>query len=236
MTAKLGEVVELWRFPVKSLSGERLVEVDCDVRGIVGDRRWAVRGADGRIGSGKTTRRFRRMPGLLSISARLDDRGVGSVQLPSGERARVDEGGAAELVGSVVGEAVTLEEENGVSHFDDSALHILSTSSLSWLSRSLPDDGVEVPRFRPNVVVDLPREGEPEDSWVGRTLRIGGTTVRVGDRTGRCVMVTMRQPHLGFAPGILGELTRRTGGLFGVYASMLEGGPIVVGDPVLLAE
>ncbi len=233
---KLGEVVELWRYPVKSLGGERLAEVDCDLRGIVGDRGWAVRGADGRIGSGKTTQRFTRMPGLLSISARLDDQGVAWIELPSGEVARVDDRGAAELVGSVVGEAVTLEQETGVSHFDDGALHILSTSSLSWLRRSLPDDEVEVPRFRPNIVVDLPRDGEPEDVWLGRTLRIGGATVRIADRTGRCVMVTMRQPHLGFSPGILRELARRTKGLFGVYAAVLEGGRIVDGDPVLLVE
>lgn len=236
MTKKLGEVVELWRYPVKSLRGERLSEVACDRRGVVGDRWWAVRGADGRIGSGKTTRRFRRMPGLLSMSARLDDEGVAWVHLPSGERARVGDPGTAELVGAAIGEAVTLEEESGVPHFDDAALHVLSTSSLSWLRQSRPDDEVEVPRFRPNVVVDVPDGSRPEDDWVGRTLRIGAVAVGIGDRTGRCVMVTMSQPQLGFAPGILRELTRRTDGLFGVYGTVIEGGSIRVGDPVSLVE
>lgn len=236
MGTRPGNVVELWRYPVKSLGGERLEEVVCDRRGIVGDRRWAVRGADGRIGSGKTTRRFGRMPGLLSISAHLDDGDVAWIQLPSGERARVDDPRAAELVGSVVGQTVALEEESAVPHFDDAGLHLLSTSSLTWLRRSRPDDDVEVPRFRPNVVVDIPGDGRPEDGWTGRTLQIGAATVRIGDRTGRCVMVTMTQPGLGFAPRILGELTRRTNGLFGVYGTVVREGRIRIGDEVTLSD
>jgi uncharacterized protein len=236
MTTKLGEVTELWRYPVKSLGGERISEVECDRRGIVGDRWWAVRGADGRLGSGKTTRRFRRMPGLLSISARLDDDGVAWVELPTGERAKVVDPAAAELVGAVVGETVTLEEETDVPHFDDAALHVVSTASLSWLRASRPDDQVDVPRFRPNVVVDVAGGGRPEDDWVGHSLRVGSVTLGIGGQTGRCVMVTMTQPELAFAPGILGELTRRTGGLFGVYGDVLDGGRIQVGDQVSLIE
>ncbi|HTX62133.1 MAG TPA: MOSC N-terminal beta barrel domain-containing protein, partial [Acidimicrobiales bacterium] len=171
MTTNLGEVVELWRYPVKSLRGERVAEVVCDNRGVVGDRWWAVRGADGRIGSGKTTQRFRRMPGLLSMSARFDDDGAAWVELPSGDRARVDDPGTAELVGAVVGEAVSLEEESGISHFDDDALHVLTTSALSWVRTARPDDDVEVSRFRPNIVLGVPAEGRPEDGWAGRTLR-----------------------------------------------------------------
>ena len=64
MPDPLGSVAEVWRYPVKSLRGERLDGAACSARGIDQDRRWAVLGADGRIGSGKTTRRFRRMPGL----------------------------------------------------------------------------------------------------------------------------------------------------------------------------
>lgn len=234
MTTKLGEVAELWRYPVKSLGGERISEAVCDRRGIVGDRWWAVRDADGKLGSGKTTRRFRRMPGLLSISARLDGDGVAWVELPSGERARAGDPAAAELVGAVVGEAVTLEEESDVPHFDDAPLHVLSTASLAWLRTSRPHDQVDVPRFRPNVVVDVTGGGRPEDDWVGRSLQIGAVTVGIAGQTGRCVMVTMTQPELGFAPGILGELTRRTDGLFGVYGKVLEVGRIRVGDEVSL--
>jgi len=45
-------------------------------------RIWAVRGKDGRIGSGKTTRRFRRMPHLLSLTAHTDPNGVVWIAFP----------------------------------------------------------------------------------------------------------------------------------------------------------
>ena len=35
-------VVELWRYPVKSMGGERLEVADIDEWGITGDRQWAV--------------------------------------------------------------------------------------------------------------------------------------------------------------------------------------------------
>jgi len=34
-------VVELWRYPVKSMGGERCTKVDVDERGIIGDRSYA---------------------------------------------------------------------------------------------------------------------------------------------------------------------------------------------------
>ncbi|WP_223836253.1 MOSC N-terminal beta barrel domain-containing protein [Streptomyces venezuelae] len=66
----MGVIERLWRYPVKSTGGERLQRVEVDERGLAGDRLFAVRDADGRFGSGKNTRRFRRMDGLLHLSSR----------------------------------------------------------------------------------------------------------------------------------------------------------------------
>ena len=51
----LATVVELWRYPVKSLLGEVLDEVTLEQRGVVGDRLHAVTDRNGKLGSGKTT-------------------------------------------------------------------------------------------------------------------------------------------------------------------------------------
>ncbi|HEU5109086.1 MAG TPA: MOSC N-terminal beta barrel domain-containing protein, partial [Micromonosporaceae bacterium] len=65
-----GVVERLWRYPVKSTGGERVDRVAVEFRGLAGDRLWAVRDAAGKFGSGKSTRRFRHMPGLLRLGSR----------------------------------------------------------------------------------------------------------------------------------------------------------------------
>jgi hypothetical protein len=64
-------VTEIRRYPVKSMLGEVLDAVDVQLRGLLSDRLWAVRDADGKLGSGKDTRRFRRMPGLLTLRSTI---------------------------------------------------------------------------------------------------------------------------------------------------------------------
>jgi len=57
---------ELWRYPVKSLAGERLEVVELERRGIVGDRLWAVRDDEQR-----TLTSAKKLPALLGLGARF---------------------------------------------------------------------------------------------------------------------------------------------------------------------
>ena len=79
-----GHVVALWRYPVKSMLGEQCDAVEIDNRGVVGDRVFAVRDPEGKLGSGKNTRRFRSIDGLFGFRAR----GEGDVEIafPDGRR------------------------------------------------------------------------------------------------------------------------------------------------------
>ncbi|HEV2887924.1 MAG TPA: MOSC N-terminal beta barrel domain-containing protein [Jatrophihabitans sp.] len=63
----VGTVALLARYPVKSMRGEQLASAEVERRGLVGDREWAVYTPDGGIGSGKSSRRFRRVDGLLGF-------------------------------------------------------------------------------------------------------------------------------------------------------------------------
>src|SRR6476646_3344555 len=72
------QVAELWRYPVKSLQGERLESAELTPEGIAGDRRYAI--YDIGTGFGLTGRRH---PELLFGSARLVDSGV-EITLPDG--------------------------------------------------------------------------------------------------------------------------------------------------------
>jgi len=234
VASSVGRVGELWRFPVKSVRGEQLSEVRCGWRGFDGDRRWAVRGADGKLGSGKTTRRFRRMPGLLSMASAVDGDGIAWVRFADGSTRRVDDPTTASLVGAAVGEDVTLVEEGDVSHFDDAPIHLLSRASLRWLEQRRPLDKVDRRRFRPNLVVDRNGSDLADDGWLGARLQIGGVVLTVDHRTERCVMTTLAQDELGFAPGILKDLQAANESCLGVYARVASEGTIRVGDDVVL--
>lgn len=64
--ASAGTVAEIWRYPVKSMGGERLAQSAIDRRGLHADRMWAVR--DIELGTFTTARRW---PVLLQCSARF---------------------------------------------------------------------------------------------------------------------------------------------------------------------
>jgi len=75
----IGHVAELWRYPVKSLGGERLEHTDIGARGLLGDRLWAVRDLEHDV-----TASARRLPKLLNATARYpgqvpSDAGPGNV-------------------------------------------------------------------------------------------------------------------------------------------------------------
>jgi uncharacterized protein YcbX len=234
MSCVVGRVAELWCYPVKSLGGQQLSEARCGRRGFDLDRNWAVRGVDGKIGSGKTTRRFRRMSGLLSMASFVDDQGVAWIRFADGESRRVDDPMTAALMGAVVGEDVTLVKEGETSHFDDAPLHLVSTASLRWLQDRRPVDQVDRRRFRPNLVIDCQGSDLAEEGWLGRRLQIGGVTVKVEKRTERCVMTTMAQGDLRFAPRILSDLHKANESCLGVYAIEPSDGTIRVGDDIVL--
>jgi hypothetical protein len=66
----VGRVGRLWRYPVKSMRGEECREIEVGARGFEGDRVFALQDAAGKLGSGKDTRRFRNLDGLLAFCAR----------------------------------------------------------------------------------------------------------------------------------------------------------------------
>jgi uncharacterized protein len=122
------------------------------------------------------------------------------------------------------------------TYFDADELHILTSTSIDGLRRRLPDAGVDVRRFRPNVVIDTgdTANAYPEFAWVGRRVRIGRLVIDVVRRTQRCAMIVHPQADLAHDRTVLRTLVRETGQTLGVAASVVEAGPIAVGDIVEL--
>lgn len=225
-----GVVSALWRYPVKSMLGEECTEVELEARGVKGDRRFAVRGDDGRLGSGKNSRRHRHIEGLFTFRARYDGDGP-EITFPDGRRMRVDDPGIDAALSEALRTPVALAREEGVSHFDSGPIHLVSSASLEWLRSRLPGSRIDERRFRPNLLIT---STESERSWIGRTLRIGEVRLRVTDPTERCGMTTFAQSDLPFDPKILRSITQEAGQLFGAYAEVLHPGRIARGDAVII--
>lgn len=240
----LGHVASLHRYPVKSLVGEDLAVADVDSRGLVGDRTWAVRTPDGGLGSGKTSTRFRRVEGLLSLRARYVDGPAPLIGFPDGTELAADDPAAAAQLTALLGRELRLDTEGDVPHHDDSPVHLVTATALRHCADQLGRP-VDVARCRPNLVLDTGDDqpgsatGFPEDDWRGRQVAIGDEVViGLEDGMPRCVMVDMAQPAAGLS-GELG-LLRLLGAVhdveLGLRAHVVRTGRLRVGDAVRLLE
>ncbi len=232
-------VVELWRFPVKSLQGELLAEAELGTGGIAGDRQWAL--FDVATGFGLTARRE---PDLLFAAARVRPDGGVEVVLPDGTVTADDA-----LLTAWLGRPVALRSAAQVTErrryespdddlaeaprrwhdwegaaggaFHDNAdgrLSLVSTGTLGTWDRR---------RFRSNVVLD----GAGEDALVGARLRLGTALLAVGTPIPRCVMVTRPQPGgIGRDTGVLKTIHRERGGELAIAAQVVEPGVVRLGD------
>lgn len=212
--------------------GERREHVTLDDRGVLGDRLYAVRGSDGKLGSGKNSRRFRRVDGLFGFRAQYDG-AVPVVTFPDGRRIRGDDPCFGEQLRRETGhDDVELAEEADISHFDTAPLHLLTDASVSWLAAAVSTTKVDARRARPNLVIAT---GEPpgpvENDWVGRCAMVGPDVVIAFMKlTERCVMVNNAQDDLTHSSEVLRTITAKNDIAFGIYATVVQAGTIRLGD------
>lgn len=226
----IGQIAAVHRYPVKSLSGETLDEARFDLRGVEGDRWWAVLDPDGKLGSGKSTRRFRRMPGLLELTAEYDG-GAPVVTFPDGRRHRPGPE-LDEALSWHVGRRVSLGQEADVSHFDDGPVHLVTTWAVQALEKE-HGAPVDARRFRANLLLE--GDDSDEDQWLGARLAVGEALLEVVQPMPRCVMVD--QPQVGVevgSGGLLRTLATHRDNDFGLLLRVLRPGRFRVGDEVVV--
>ena len=122
--------------------------------------------------------------------------------------------------------------------FDLAVVHLVTTSTIDRLRELYPQGRFEARRFRPNIVVATGSEdpGFVENDWIGRTVMIGDTVrLAITEPCPRCVMITLPQGDLPKDSGILRTAAQHNGVNVGVYASVVDGGTIRRGDPVVLS-
>jgi hypothetical protein len=212
--------------------GEACASLRVDARGVEGDRLYAVRDAAGKLGSGKNTRRMRRMDGLFGFRASSVD-GVPALVFPDGQTMTASDAGIHAALSMALGQPVTLAMESEVPHFDSAPIHIVTTASLAWLKQLLPGVQADERRFRPNLLLAAEGSGPVELQWPGRTLQVGERLkLRIKEPTERCRMVTLSQSELPEDLSVLREIAQQLDAQFGVYAEVLAPGEVRVGDRV----
>jgi uncharacterized protein len=217
---------EIRRYPVKAMGGESLASVALDARGLVGDRAYAVVDADGKLATGKHSRRFRRRDEVFEFASRTTPDGV-RVSGRGGDWAVPGE----ELdlaMSEAIGDAVRVLPETTTPYFDAEAVSVIGTASLAWCRDRLGVDA-DRRRIRPNLVVET---DEPfvEETWA--TVEIGDVTLRVVERIERCRMIDIAQEGLPREGRWLKALTQAREMNLGVYADVRQPGALAVGDEV----
>ena len=105
----LGEIREIRRYPVKSMGGELLGEVELAERGLPGDRAWAVRDE---VRGG--IRGAKKIPELMELQARYvkppaaEGSSPAEIRLPDGSILGTGEADVSERVSRAIGHSVTL--------------------------------------------------------------------------------------------------------------------------------
>jgi uncharacterized protein YcbX len=231
---KVGRVVGLWRYPVKSMGAEALAEADVSWHGLAGDRRWAfIRNGVTQSGFPWLTLRERGDLGHYRpafVDPSQPDKSPTVVRTPSGAVLDVaDPALGAELS---PGGVRVIKQDRGI--FDTFPLSLITTQTIAQLGERV-GARLDVQRFRPNFLVEAAEEAPfPEDEWVGYVLRIGGLRLRVDKRDGRCAVITLDPATTERDPAILRAVAQDRQGCLGVYGSTVEPGRVAVNDPVLL--
>jgi MOSC domain-containing protein len=221
----LASVVEIWRYPVKSMAGERLDSCVITDRGLDGDRRWAfIDQSPARAGKWFNIKQH---APLMTYHARLAD-GSLEVVAPDGSSIALD----AALVRRFETEAqrpIELRELPG-ENFD--AAHVLIVN-LATVRAFAVEAGMAIDprRFRANLYV----EGlgpEEELRWLGRVIRAGDAELEVVDRCERCKVITMHPDTTETTPELLRLLVERHDERLGMYCRVARPGRVSVGDSV----
>jgi uncharacterized protein YcbX len=254
-----GRVVRISIAPVKALGLVHPDEVELGPAGVVGDRRFWLRDADGRLVNCKTHGE------LMLVRAAWDEETRRlALSFPDGETVEgaVEPGApvAAALYGlphpsrsvagpwqealsRYAGEPLTLlwSEAGAVDRgVGDGAVTIVSRASLERLRAEAGSErAVDGRRFRMLFEIDGVGAHE-EDEWIGARVAVGSAVVSPAGDVGRCV-VTTRDPETAVSDldtlKVLARYRRkgRTEELpFGVHGAVVASGRVRVGDRVRL--
>lgn len=260
----IGAVESLWRYPVKSMSGEPMIKAFMGFSGVYGDRCFAFTSSAARKGFPylnalvqQQMLRFRPQfryperaaappnlteamsiaPGVTPANGDKNDMTM-DVVTPSGRILAIDDPALVELLGEGISEShhlTLVRSDRALTDCRPVSLISLQTIRQVETELAIP---VDKRRFRANVYVDLASNcGFDEDKFVGRTLRIGARAVIVIlERDPRCKMISLDPVTGEHNPDILRMVAQAHDAFAGVYCAVLVEGMLTQGDPIQLLD
>jgi len=240
MLIEIGQVEAIFRYPVKSMGGERLKVANLGWHGLDGDRRLAFRRIDDHSGFPWLT--ASKLPELLLFAPkRREDGAQGElpthIRTPDGEEMAVFGPELATEVGRRYGAPVQMMQLNhGI--FDEAGISVIAFDTVREIGR-LAGQSPDVRRFRPNVVVRLLRSVPfLEDEWLGGVLSFGAgadaPAITVTMRDVRCSMVNFDPDSASLAPEVLKAVVRANQNNAGIYGAVTRIGRLEVGQAIFL--
>jgi len=240
MPIEIGQVEAIFRYPVKSMGGERLEAAELGWYGLDGDRRLAFRRINDRSGMPWLT--AGKLPDLLLFSPqRREDGAQGDlpthIRTPDGEQMPVFGEDLAAEVGRRYGAPVEMMQlRHGI--FDEASLSVIALDTVHEIGR-LSGRSLDVRQFRPNVVVRSLRSVPfQEDEWVGGVLSFGegddAPAITVTMRDLRCGMVNLDPDSARPAPEVMKTIVRVNENNAGVYGAVTRIGRLAVGQTITL--
>lgn len=247
-----GRVAHIWRHPIKSHGREALDTVTLTAgQTMPWDRTWAVIHDAAEFDTDAPAwapsahfSRCSKTPQLQAISARLDEPArrvtLSHPKRPDialapdhpAENARfIDWVRPLCDAGRALPARIVKAPGRGMTDTDFPSVALINLASHRVVSQRLGRD-LSPLRWRGNLILDGLGPWE-EFEWLGRTLRIGEVELAVRERTVRC-LATTANPETGQRDAdTLGVLEDGWGHRdFGVYAEVVAGGRISLGDPV----
>jgi len=209
-------LAELWRYPVKSMAGERLPRAELTAAGLPGDRVVQVRDDRGYV----VTSRSR--PRLLLHRATL---GPDGQPLVDGRPWR--DPAVSRAVVAAAGKGTCLVRDEGLERFDILPLLVATDGAIAAF-------GHDGRRLRPNLVI-AGVEGLAERGWEGRRLRVGRALVEAVSLRRRCIMTTFDPDTATQDVEVLKKIHRDFEGRLALDCRVVEPGPVAEGDPVVMA-
>ena len=237
---EIGQVEAIFRYPVKSMAGERLEVATLGWHGLEGDRRLAFQRIGNRSGMPWLT--ASKLPDLLRFApVRREDGSHGDlpthIRTPDGKEMPVFGEDLAKEVERRCGAPVQMMQlRNGI--FDEASISVIASDTVREIAR-LAGVSPDVRRFRPNVLVRSLRSVPfQEDQWLGGLLSFGegdeAPAIAVTMRDERCSMVNLDPDSASPAPEMMKAIVRMNQNNAGVYGTVTHVGRLAVGQRIFL--